>query len=276
MRRFGSREERYHAIKAVGLSADGKTAAAAHHFGYKGNEQEITLWETETGRKRCSFRGHIGLVSSVALSADGRFLVSASDDTTALVWDVTRLQARKGAARRDLTAALKDLADENAERVYGAEWALVDSPKEAVSFLEKRDELFAATDVPTVQRWIRDLDSDKYADRERASQELAWIVDEAGPHLTKALEGSPSAEARRRIELLLQKRSVGISGKELHRFRVIEVLEHIAMDATPGADASRLAVQLLRKFAGGDSDSRTTLEAKATLERLESRAKSWK
>jgi WD40 repeat protein len=273
IRRFGMRDEKYHAIKAVALSTDGRTAAAVYHFGYKGNEQEITLWETETGRKRGTFRGHIGLVSSVAMSPDGRFLVTGADDTSAIVWDATKQQDRKTAARPDLAAILKDLADESAKRAYAAEWALIDFPKEAVSFLEKRRELFAATDVQTIQRWIRDLDSDKFADRERASQELAWIVDEAGPHLKKALEVKPSAEAQQRIGLLLQKRSLGISGKDLQRYRVIEVLEHIAMDTSPGADATRLAVELLKKFAGGDPDARMTLEAKASLERLELRAK---
>jgi WD40 repeat protein len=38
-----------------------------------------------------SFRGHTGLVSSLAFSAEGQLLVSGSRDTTVKVWDLTTL-----------------------------------------------------------------------------------------------------------------------------------------------------------------------------------------
>jgi WD40 repeat protein len=38
-----------------------------------------------------SFRGHTGLVSSLAFSPDGSRLVSGSRDTTVKVWDMTQL-----------------------------------------------------------------------------------------------------------------------------------------------------------------------------------------
>lgn len=272
LRRFGSRDEqRFHQIKAVALSADGKTAAAVRYFGYRGHEQVVTLWETETGRERGSFHGHFGMMSSVAISPDGRFLVTGAEDTTAIVWDAKRLPGRKTFARRDLAASFRDLADENAEQAYGAIWALADAPKEAVSLLENQPELFAATDVQVIHRWIRELDSDKYSERERAWKELAWIVDEAEPLLKRALEEKPTAEVQRRIELLLQKKSLGISAKELQRYRTIEVLERIAA-GPPGADATRSAVSLLKKYSDSGASARMAQEAKASLERLEHRA----
>src|SRR5262249_30447100 len=117
----------------------------------------------------------------------------------------------------------------------------------------------------------RELDSNEFAKRERASEELGLVLDEAEPHLKKALEGKPSEEARRRIELLLQERSIGLSGTELQRFRVIEILEHLAnsgADTAPGADA----IALLKKLAAGVPGLQLKEEAKASLERLERRA----
>ncbi|AGL17357.1 SARP family transcriptional regulator [Actinoplanes sp. N902-109] len=49
---------------------------------------EIDLWEAATGQRVARLRGHAGRVNDVAFSADGRRLVSGSDDGTARVWDV--------------------------------------------------------------------------------------------------------------------------------------------------------------------------------------------
>ena len=125
-----------------------------------------------------------------------------------------------------------------------------------------RESLFAPADAQTIQRWIADLDSDTFADRERASEELGSILDEAEALLKKALENKPSAEVRRRINLLLEERSTGPTGKELQRYRVIEVLEHIAV-----ADADAIAV--LKKLAAGAGEVRPAKEAKAAVERME-------
>jgi hypothetical protein len=272
LRRFGMEKE-FRAIHAVALSRDGKTTVTVRSSGEKPNEQVVTLWETETGRERGSYRGHIGRVNSLAISADGRFVVSGGDDTSALVWDATRPRTRDAFIRRestpaDLPARFKDLAGDNAEQAYASVWALVNAPDEAVSILRDQRELFAVTDAEKIRQWIQDLDHNKHADRERASQELGLILDEAESHLKEALRSNRSEEARRRIDRLLEARSTGATGRELQRLRVIEVLEHIAAE---GASATRLAaVAVLKRLAG--TPGRPTQEAKASLERLERRA----
>ncbi|MBO0699336.1 MAG: hypothetical protein J2P46_13150, partial [Zavarzinella sp.] len=192
--------------------------------------------------------------------------VAGAADTTALVWDATRPPVRHSSVRRestDLAAHFRDLAGDNAEQAYASLWALVNSPKEAVAFLGEQRPLFEGVEARRIERWIADLDSDKYAERERASQELGLILDEAEPHLKKALRGNPSAEARRRLELLVQTRSAGTTGRELQRLRVVEVLEHIA---TPAAAA------VLQKLATSLPDTRAAQDAKAALARLDRRA----
>ena len=90
LRRFGRRGERFRGIEAIALSANGKTVVTVHDSEDIPDQQVITLWETETGRERGHFLGHRGKALALAISADGRFVVSGGSDTTALVWDATR------------------------------------------------------------------------------------------------------------------------------------------------------------------------------------------
>jgi hypothetical protein len=68
---------------------------------------------------------------------------------------------------------------------------------------------------------------------------------------------------RRRLEQLLEKQQgPAAAGDELRSRRAVEVLEYIG-----GADVTRL----LHKLASGVPDARLTVEAKASLARLEKR-----
>lgn len=276
LRRFSKKMgNELYVIEAIALSQDGKMVVTSlrDRRRYDG-PTIIALWETETGRERGHFVGHRGQTKSVAISADGRFLVTGSDDTTALVWDATRPRAkvsflRRESAAMDMAAHLEKLAGKDAEEAYVSLWALRGAAQKTVAFLAKQSNLFARTDVRAIERWIGDLDSSEFAQRERASQQLGWILDEAEPYLKKALENKPSLEMRLRIELLLHEKGTGPTGWGLQRLRVVEVLEHIAAE---GAEATRLAaIALLKKFAAGAAGSRPTQEAKASLERLENR-----
>jgi len=278
LRRFVKVGEKHRAIHTNALSRDGKTIATVRNSEEIPGEQVITLWETETGRECGHYQGHRGKVRALAMSADGKLVVSGGDDTTALVWDATRPRTqrviRNTAAAADMSASFKNLAGDDAEQAYASIWALIKAPKETVSFLADQRTLFEATDVLKIGRWIADLDSNKFVERERASQELGLVLDEAEEHLKKARLGSPSAEARRRIDQLLQAKTTGFTGKKLQTLRAIEILEHIAASEAdaPAIDPTRLAaISLLKEIAAGPAEARMTREAMASLDRVERR-----
>ena len=65
---------------------DGRWVASA------GEDSTVKVWDSHTGKLVRSFRGHTGLVSSLAFSPDGRRLISGSRDHTVKVWDLTQLE----------------------------------------------------------------------------------------------------------------------------------------------------------------------------------------
>jgi len=73
----------------------------------------------------------------------------------------------------------------------------------------RRPKLPAASSGPVdaerVKQWMADLDSDQFAVREKATQQLAALGDAVAPALRKAQGGKQSVEARKRIDGLLAK-----------------------------------------------------------------------
>jgi WD40 repeat protein len=87
------------------------------------NRDRICLCAADTGEEVGEARGHLGAVTGLAFSADGRWLVSGSVDTTALVWDVTALtepKRRSGPSAREVDALWADLGAADAERASRA------------------------------------------------------------------------------------------------------------------------------------------------------------
>lgn len=70
---------------------EGDTASAV--FSPRGNrvatvsEKTATIWDAATGQAAAILNGHTGSIRSVAFSANGAWVVTASEDGTARVWD---------------------------------------------------------------------------------------------------------------------------------------------------------------------------------------------
>src|SRR5439155_24570181 len=109
-----------------------------------------------------------------------------------------------------------------------------------------------------VVRLIADLDSPRFAVREKANQELEKLGEAAAHVIRKNLQGQASPEVRRRLETLLTKQNqLPLPPDRLRAVRAVEILEHVA---TPEAQA------LLQDLAKGAPEARLTQEAKASLE----------
>jgi hypothetical protein len=206
----------------------------------------------------------------LAFSPGGELLASASGDTTVLLWDMRRLIRRRQQPAGELTAKELNalwaaLADDDAARAYRAIVALSAAPRASVPFLSAKVP-GPALDAQRVAQWIRDLDSNQFAVRAQATEELALLGRAVEPALRQALAKPASAEARRRMErLLASMKGQVIAPAILRDLRAVEALEQAG---TPEAR------ETLKRLARGAPEARLTQEAKASLERLARRSAS--
>jgi dipeptidyl aminopeptidase/acylaminoacyl peptidase len=241
-------------VSSVGFSPDGKILASAQ-------DNTLRLWEVVTGKEIYVYYGH-GSVSLVAFSPDGLTLASVGGDSTAVLWTVrgrTEFPTKPLAAER-LLALWAQLADRNAEKAYDALWTLAAVPRQAVPFLEEHLKPASTADGRRVAMLIADLESDQFAVRQNAVQELEKLGDTVSAALRQKLKEKPALEARQRLEGLLEKQSTANNRAS----RAVQVLEHIG-------DAA--AHKLLKKLAQGPPAGQLTQDSKAALERLAKRPK---
>ncbi len=199
----------------LAFSPDGRLLA----WSGSARDPAIHLLEMASGRECRRLLGHRGQITALHFSANGERLISGSDDTTALVWDVRgRLEPRRTLSAANREALWADLASADAVRSYQAIRNLTAAPASAVPFLRQRLHPVPPADEKRVARLIGDLDSNDFATRRKAVAELEKLDDRALPAYRKALAGQPSIETRRRLEELSAKAAPewwNVSGERL-------------------------------------------------------------
>ncbi len=133
-------------------------------------------------------------------------------------------------------------------------------PKQASKLLTEK--LPPETEVAPerIVGWIAQLDADKFADREKATEELHRVLDQVEKQLRVAAARPTSAEASKRIKHLLEYAQNPASDPiRLRNLRAVETLER---SGTPEAVAH------LEKLARGCPRASLTREAQESLERL--------
>jgi hypothetical protein len=242
---------------ALAFAPDGRTLASASEEG------TIRLWEPATGKRLAELSGHRGPVGCLAFSPDGKGLVSAGMETSALVWDAAEWTGRPAdtALRPEQLKTLWDqLAGADAKNAYQAIVSLANVPAQSVPLLREHLRPVAPADPDRLARLLAELDDEQAAVRDKATAELGRQADLAEELLRKALANPPSAEARQRLEKLLELvDSSTMPPEQLQMLRAIELLERIG---TPPAR------EVLTTLAKGAPKARVTREVKTSLDRL--------
>ncbi len=240
------------------FSPDGRVLACSDSW----PGSAIILVEVATGKERRRLSGHLGQVTSLAFSSDGKLLLSGAQDATALVWDLTDAGEKEAGAlsAEQLEKCWEDLAEADAGRAHRAILRLARGDQ-AVSYLDERLQPLRAPDEKQLTDLITDLGSDRFAVRERANRELDRLGELAVEACRKALADKPSPEVRRRLEELMERYEAPAMVTSTERLRTLRALEALELAGTPEAR------HVCAKLAGGANGAWLTEQAKAALQR---------
>ena len=119
------------AIQCLAFSPDGRLLAGAQQDGFVFSPfsgevaptspgERIFVWEMASGQIRQEFTGHLGPISCLTFSPDGRTLASGSYDTTVLLWDTSGKRSHK-LVQEKIGNVWQELAEKNGRKAYD-EW----------------------------------------------------------------------------------------------------------------------------------------------------------
>jgi WD40 repeat protein len=164
----------------------------------------------------------------------------------------------------EMSRCWQDLASEDAGKAYVASWQLAQYPAAALKLLRQHLSPAAAPNLDQIQTWLTELESPKFAVRDKAFKELEKQSELAEAALRKVLRGKPGLESRQRVELLLDRLQTTVRLPEkLRVIRAVEILEKLG---------TAEAKDLLAELAKGFQQHRLTREAQDSLKHLKQRS----
>lgn len=156
-----------------------------------------------------------------------------------------------------------ELASGSSVRANEAIWALASAPEQAVALARQKVQPAGDVERGAVERWVRELDHDRFAARQQATQRLHERLDMALPELQRALTADLSLEKRRRVERLLESwEHWRQSPERVRTLSIVLVLQHAG---TAGAR------QMLQSLAAGAPEAELTDAAQRALRRMHER-----
>src|SRR5205807_536930 len=103
------------------------------------DKNSIQIWDARRLENVHRFAGHDGWIEGLCFTSDSKKLISASFDTTLLVWDMAAVAARqpKPSPQSDaaVTGAWNDLASLDGQVSYRALTLLIDAPAQALRLM---------------------------------------------------------------------------------------------------------------------------------------------
>lgn len=244
-----------HGVFSLVYSPDARFIASGQGDG------QIFVYSAVSGKQLAQWQGKQGYVFALAFSRDSRFLASGGQNGTILVWKVPQDETvpvvRTAEEADSLWQALGNSDGATANRALAG---LAAAPAQALPLFRKRlPALGRELDRTELARWIAKLDDESFQVREQATRELAKAGEDAADVLRHALNNSPSAESKRRMEDLLSRLKEGSDSRRLRFLRALEALERIG---TPPAK------ELLRELARKPMSVELKEEVQASLRRL--------
>jgi DNA-binding HxlR family transcriptional regulator len=177
-----------------------------------------------------------------------------------------QLHAKKPLEMRHLDKLWDDLATAKSPRARLSAQTLVQGAREALPYLSKRLQPAPLPERDLDKRaraLVPDLESTRFAVRQRATEELEKLGRAAIPALRERLLARPPLEVRTRIDLLLKKEKVRRSRLKAGEIQAIRAINVLAGIGTSEARA------LLQRLAAGAPHVVQTETALAALKRLE-------
>jgi hypothetical protein len=234
--------------RGIAFSPDGRLLGVAP-------SKHVQLWDVANRRELPSLEGHHDIITAVAFTPDGKALVSASKDCTALIWDLSSvLPPAKDA---DAKVQWSDLHDEDRLRAYAAFCRLRASPDHALTVLKTNLKPVPAAPAERLADLIKKLDNDSFKVREQATRDLKDLGLAAEKFLCEAAKNNPSPEAAKRINRLLADLDTSADWqKTLTALKLVEELP------------PTMVRELLQSLSEHDPESRLAKEAKVVLQRV--------
>jgi len=169
---------------------------------------------------------------------------------------------KRDLSAKELQSLWEKLADTDDDKALRAQGMLYAASRQSVPFFKEHlRPVEQRNQDKEIARLIADLDDDDFKKREAATEKLIRLGSAALPAVRRALDATPSLEARRRLDLILAK-SKGeppLPPEQIRAFRAIRILELVGT-----ADARAV----LDNLAKGSAESDFTRSAKAAVERL--------
>jgi RNA polymerase sigma factor (sigma-70 family) len=252
-------------VNAVRFSPDGRMLAVSL------GEHEVLLVEAISWRVRARVTSrtresevYFGIDRNrdlLAWSHDGQQLATATPDGGLKLWAVRKLGTAKPITdAAGLDRAWTALTENHAEAAFLALRSLAEAPQRAIPLLRSKVPPVLAPEEAQLKAMLAALDSNDFAEREKATADLAKLGALVEPALREARRTTTSAEVRQRLDDILDRLATAdLTSEDLVGARAVEIAEWAG---TPDA------VKLLETWATGAATARLTLEARAALTRL--------